>query len=118
MGSSLSQIMEQVEVEVFDAAFGQLLFEDRGGIIGVGDLVTRILGGEEVAVARITRKRAAKCDLGHAAVIGIGCIEIIDACFDGRIDHSIERCLIDVGSITVYDGKAHGPESQPCDVVT
>ena len=114
----LIDIVEQVEVEVFGTAFGQLLFEDRGGIIGVGDLVARILGGEEVAIAWIMRKRAAKRDLGHATMIGIGCIEIIDACFDGRIDHSIERYLIDVGSIAVYDGKAHGPESQPCNVVT
>ena len=80
--------------------------------------MTRILGGEEIAITRIARKRAAKRDLGHAAMIGIGCIEVIDAFLDGRIDHSIERCLINVGGIAVYDRKAHGPESQPGNVVT
>lgn len=50
----LIDVVEQVEVEVFGTAFGQLFFEDRGGIIDVGDLVARILGGEEVAIAWIT----------------------------------------------------------------
>ena len=89
-------VMQQVEVKVVHAALFQLLLENGSGIVVAAELVTGVFGGQIEAAAVVVLQHTAHDPLGHAAVIGIGSVEIVDAMLHGIADHVRRGLFVDV----------------------
>ena len=106
----LADIVQQVEVKILHAAFFQLLGKDCRRIIAVADLMAGILGGKIIAVPGELVQDLPDNHLGHAAVIGIGGVKIIDALLQRIAHHFLRPCLVDA---SVSPGRqTHGAEAE------
>ena len=95
----LVDVVQQVEVEVLYAALFELLLENRLRVEllhALDYLVTRKLIGKIETLPRVAREGLAYGKLRAAAVIGIGCVKIIDSAGNSAVDHAVKRFLIDV----------------------
>ena len=106
-------VMQQVEVKVVHAALFQLLLENGSGIVVAAELVTGVFGGQIEAAAVVVLQHTAHDPLGHAAVIGIGGVEIVDAMLHGIADHVRRGLFVDVRRGAAGNQRqTHGAEAQ------
>ena len=108
----LVHIVQQVEVEILHAALLELLLKNGGGIVAVADLVAGVFGGQIEALAVIVLQHPADDPLGHAAVVGIGGVEIVDAVVHGIADHVRRGLFVDVRRAAAGNQQTHGAEAQ------
>ena len=103
----LAHVMHQVEVEVFDLAFAQLLFEDFFDFAHVGQVIARELVGQVERVAWTVGQRTAYHQFGVAAVVAPGSIKVVHAVLEGVVEHFPRSRLVDDVVVSVDDRQAH-----------
>ena len=106
----LTNVMQQVEVKILDTAFFQLLVKYGRRVVVVADLMTGIFGGEVIAVPGESVQDLSDDHLGHAAVIGVGSVKIIDAVVQSVAHHFLRPRLVDAA--VGLGGQAHGAEAE------
>ena len=107
----LIDVMQQIKIEICNAAFLQLLLKDGGGVIAGRDLVSGVFAGQAPALPGILRQSLAENDLAEAAVVGIGGVEVVDAVGHGIVDHVLHLRLVD--ALVRTQGQAHRAEAEP-----
>ena len=111
----LVHIVQQVEVEILHAALLELLLKDGSGVVAVADLVAGVFGGQIEALAVKVLQHPADDPLGHAAVVGIGGVEIVDAVVHGIADHVRRGFLVDVRRAAAgWYPACHRGRGRPC----
>ena len=103
----LADVVEQIKVEIGNAALFELFFKDGLHLVHVGKVVARKFGGQEIAFARIAGKRLTHGDFRVATVIAPGGIIVIHAMLHGVVHHFLRRLLIDFRVVAVQNGQAH-----------
>ena len=109
----LVHVVQQIEIEVVHAAAAQLLLKDplgRHGPHALDVLVAGELVGQVPALPRIPGQGFAETDLGFAAVVGMGGVEVIDAGGHRRVHHPVQMGLVDAA--VVQYRQAHGPKAE------
>ena len=106
----LIHVVHEVEVKVLHATLFQLFLKNGGGVVGIAELVAGVLGGEVIAFPGIGRQGPAQHHLGHAAVVGVGGVEVVDAVLHGIAHHL--RCQVLVDGAVRQHRQAHGAEAQ------
>ena len=90
------QRVDEVEIEVFGLAGGQLAFEDVFRVGHAPDGPHGELGGEHVGIARILLEGFAGELLALAVVIRFGRVEIVDPGGHGRVDEFLSFLPVDL----------------------
>ena len=83
----LAHIVQQVEVEIFHAAFLQLLLKDRRRVIALAQLMPRVFRREQEALSRVFFEHAPHHPFGFAAVVGVCRVKVIHAMRQGVFRH-------------------------------
>ena len=107
-------IVEEIEVEIVHAAPFQLLLEDGGGVVALGDLMAGVFVRKIPAPPGVAGQGAAQHPLRQSAVIGVGGVEVVDAVGHGVVHHGVHLRLIDGGGLLApgEQGQAHGAKAQ------
>ena len=106
-------IVQQIKVKVVHAAFFELFFKDRGGIVAAAELMPRILGGKVITLSGIAGQRSPNHLFRHPAVIGVCGVKVIDAVGNGVVHHFIHLFFVNLSRISTDHRQAHCAEAQP-----
>ena len=106
-----ADVVQEVEVEVVHLAFLQLFREDLLVLAEVAEVVSGELGGEPVAVARVSGEGLAHDGLGGPHVVSPGGVEVVDARSVGLVHQGLGLGYVHLSVVSVDDRQAHGTET-------
>ena len=110
--------MEEIEVEVVDAALLQLLFKYLLDLRHVRKVVAGELVREIVALARVLAQCLAYSELSAAVVVGVGGVEVVHAVLICVVYDALSFGIVNLAVIAVDDGQAHIAHAQPAELQT
>ena len=108
----LADIVEQIEIEVADAALAELLFEDFLDLAHVAQVIAGKLGGEIEALPGILLKELAHHQLGIAAVVSPRGVIVVDAMGHAVIKDGLGRRFVDGRIVAVHHRQTHVAHAQ------
>ena len=112
---ALADVVEEVEVEVLDAAAFQLFREDFAHLSHVFEVISGEFVGQEIALAGIFAVSAADGGLARAVVVAVGCVEVVDAVRVGVVDDALGGLEVNPAVVAVDDRQAHVAHTEPAD---
>ena len=108
--------VNEVKIKVISAAVGQLLVKNTGHILIAFQQPAGQFAGKVIAGAGILGQSFAAELFAHAAVVGVGSIEIVHAVGIGIIKNLLCLFLVNAGLVSgVPQGQAHGAKTQQAD---
>ena len=108
----LADIVKQIEIEVFDAALSELLFEDFLDLAHVAQVIAGKLGGKIEALPGILLQELAHHQLGIAAVVSPRGVIVVDAMGHAVIKDGLGRRFVDSCIVAVNHRQKHVAHAQ------
>ena len=104
--------MQQVEVDLRDVEPGELLVQKTIEVVDRLNLPARQLRRDLNPLAITVFQRPAHKGLTRAAVVWIGCVDIIDAVVDGISDQLRRLLVVDLAGVAIDQRQPHGAKAQ------
>ena len=101
--------MQQVEIEIVHLTFLQLLLEDVGGVVGIGQHMAGELGGQIEAVAGVLFQTGAHHGFGQVLHVGPGGVIVVYAVGHGIVHHGLRQLAVDA-AVRLH-GQTHSAEA-------
>ena len=108
----LTDIVEQVEVEITDPTFLKLTFKNFLHLIHIRQIIPRELGSKIIILSRVLVQYPSHDNLRIPSVVSPCRVIIIDALFHGICDHLCGLLFINLCVIPIGDRKTHSPHAQ------